>query len=375
MKIAVNTRLLLKDKMEGIGWFTYEALSRITKNHPEVEFLFYFDRKYDPSFIFSDNVTPYIIPPQARHPVLYYIWFHLAIPMALRRHKPDLFLSPDGYLPLRCNTPTLAVFHDLNFEHYPQDLPYSERTYYKTYFPKYAHRATRIATVSEFSADDITRQYGVSRDKTDVVYNGANPAFVPLDAEKREATRTAFTQGRPYFLFVGALHPRKNLVNLFKAFELFKSQTSYPHTLVLVGNQKWWTPEIRNAYEHHPHKEDIILLGRQPMEKLTALFASAEALTYTSYFEGFGIPIVEAFRAEVPVITSNITSMPEVAGDAALLADPFSQESINEKMQKIVSDPMLRNDLIKKGKQRATQFTWDKTAENLWESIIKTIKS
>jgi glycosyltransferase involved in cell wall biosynthesis len=361
--------------MEGIGWFTCEALSRITKNHPEVEFLFFFDRKYDPSFVFSDKVTPIIIPPPARHPALYYIWFHYAIPAALRKHKPDLFLSPDGYLPLRCNTPTLTVFHDLNFEHYPQDLPFFERKYYKTFFPQYARRATRIATVSEYSASDIVKQYGVSPEKIDVVYNGANPAFKPLDSEGQAATRASFTHGKPYFLFVGALHPRKNLVNLFKAFELFKKQSAHRHVLALAGNQKWWTPEIREAYEKNPYRDEILLLGRQPADRLVELFASAEALTYTSYFEGFGIPIVEAFRAGVPVITSNITSMPEVAGDAALKTDPFSPGAISKAMEQIVSDPALRKALTEKGKERATLFTWDKTAENLWKSIIKTIKS
>ncbi|MDZ7778312.1 MAG: glycosyltransferase family 1 protein [Bacteroidales bacterium] len=376
MKIAVNTRLLLKNKMEGIGWFTCEALSRITKNHPEVEFLFFFDRKYDPSFVFSNNVTPIIISPPARHPVLYYIWFHYAIPAALRKHKPDLFLSPDGYLPLRCNTPTLTVFHDLNFEHYPQDLPFFERRYYKTFFPQYARRATRIATVSEYSASDIVKQYGVPPEKIDVVYNGANPAFKPLDKEGQAATRASFTHGKPYFLFVGALHPRKNLVNLFKAFELFKKQSARPHALALAGNQSGGPRKSGKLMSKRtPYRDEVLLLGRQPADRLVELFASAEALTYISYFEGFGIPIVEAFRAGVPVITSNITSMPEVAGDAALKADPFSPGAYQQSHGTNRPDPTLRNTLIEKGKERAALFTWDKTAENLWKSIIKTIKS
>ena len=139
MKIAVNTRLLLKNKLEWIGWFSTETLKRITTQHKEHQFYFIFDRKYDDAFIFSDNITPVVIPPQARHPVLYYIWFENSIPRLLKKLQPDLFFSPDGYLSLTTKVRSMNVFHDLNFEHYPADLPFSERTYYRHFFPLYAH--------------------------------------------------------------------------------------------------------------------------------------------------------------------------------------------------------------------------------------------
>jgi len=372
LKIAVNTRLLLKDKMEGIGWFTYETLSRITKSHPEAEFIFFFDRPWDESFVFSDNVKPVAVFPQARHPILYYVWFHMMLPRLLKKHKPDLFLSPDGYLPLKTKTPTLPVYHDLNFEHYPFDLPAAERFYYRRFFPQYARQATRIATVSEYSKQDIIKQYGISKEKIDVVHNGVNPAFQPLEKQEQEKVRQQHTSGKPYFLFVGALHPRKNPVNLFKAFELFKQETNAPHVLALAGNLKWWTAPIKKAYEENHFKNDILLLGRQPFDELQKLMASAEALTYVSYFEGFGIPIVEAFQSGTPVITSNITSMPEVAGEAALLTDPFRPDSIAEAMKKITNDDTLKQEMILQGKKRAARFSWGKTAENLWESMMKT---
>ena len=127
MKIAVNTRLLLPDKLEGIGWVAFETLKRITRAHPEHEFYFIFDRKWDDMFIFSDNVTPVAVSPQARHPFLYYLWFEWSVPHILKKVKADLFLSPDAYLSLRTEVKSIAVFHDLNFEHYPNDLPFLER--------------------------------------------------------------------------------------------------------------------------------------------------------------------------------------------------------------------------------------------------------
>jgi len=373
--IAVNTRLLIKDKLEGIGWFTYETLKRITQQHPEHKFYFLFDRKFHSDFIFSKNVEAVVVPPQARHPVLYYLWFEYSVPYILMKIKADLFLSPDGYLSLKTKVKSLAVLHDLNFEHYPKDIPYLERKNYKYFFPKYAKKATRIATVSEYSKSDIIKQYSIPENKIDVTYNGANEKFCPISKSEQEITRNKYSSGEQYFLFVGALLPRKNLVNLFKAFDDFKKKTPSKIELLITGEKKWWTHEIQEAYQEMEFKDNIIFSGRLSGEDLHKAIASALAMTYVSYFEGFGIPIIEAFNCNTPVITSNITSMPEVAGDAALLIDPFSVESISEAMKKIAFDKKIRSELIDKGKIRKLDFTWQKSADRLWNSIERTFQT
>ena len=373
MKIAVNTRLLLKDRLEGIGWFTYETLKRITRQHPEHEFIFLFDRKFDEEFVFSDNIIPVVVPPQARHPFLFYIWFEHMIPKVLRGEKADLFLSPDGYLSLRASVKSVSVIHDLNFEHFPNDVPFLVRKYYRHYFPKFSQRADRIATVSEFSKQDIIKQYGVSETKIDVVYNGANEIFKPISEEEKNTARKKYTNGSEYFVFVGSLHPRKNIARLLQAFDVFKKNYSSPIKLVIVGQKKWWTNDIRNAYENMQFENDVIFTGRLSPDELKNVIGAALAMTYIPYFEGFGIPILEAMNCDVPVITSNITSMPEVSEDAALLIDPFSVESISDGMLRISKDENLRKDLISKGQQRRTNFSWDKTAASLWNCIEKVI--
>jgi glycosyltransferase involved in cell wall biosynthesis len=375
MEIAVNTRLLIQNKLEGIGWFTYESFKRITTQHPDDHFYFIFDREYDPGFIFSDNVTPIIQFPQARHPVLYYTWFELSLPKLLERLKPDLFISPDGFLSLKSKIPSMAVFHDLNFEHYPEDIPFWTRRYYKAYFPKYARRASRIATVSAFSKEDIVKQYNVPAEKIDIVYDGASDLFHPLTEAEKKPVRQQYTKGAPYFIFIGSLHPRKNLVNLFKAFDLFKKSTPSDIKLLIVGARKWWTYDIDMAFNRMNFSDDVIFTGRLEMDELTRVLGSALALTYISYFEGFGIPIVEAFRCDTPVITSNVTSMPEVAGDAALQVDPFSPESIAEALYKTSQYESIRQDLIVRGRRRKDLFSWQKTADRLWESIEKAVNS
>jgi len=371
LKIAVNTRLLLHGKLEGIGWFTYENLKRITISHPEHEFYFIFDRPFHSEFIFSSNVTPVVIGPPARHPLLYFIWFEISVRFILRKIRADLFISPDGYLPLGSGIPSVAVFHDLNFEHYPDDLPFAERFYYRTFFRKYAGKASRIATVSEFSKNDIIQQYRINPGKIDVVYNGANERYAPVDEATGKAVRAKFTSGDPYFFFVGALHPRKNLVNLFRAFDIFRENDTAGTKLLVAGARKWWTGEIADVFDEMKFRDDVIFAGRLDTGDMQKVMGSALALTYVSYFEGFGIPIVEAFRCGTPVITSNVTSMPEIAGEAALLVDPFKPDDIAQAMHSISTDALLRARLIKAGNERASCFTWDKSAERLWKTIEK----
>jgi glycosyltransferase involved in cell wall biosynthesis len=375
MKIVVNTRLLLKNKLEGIGWFSYETLKRITLAHPEHHFIFLFDRDPDEEFFFSDNVTPIILSPQARHPVLFYLWFEFSAGNLLNRLKPDVFISPDGYLSLRAKCRQLPVMHDLNFEHYPKDLSFLVRHYYKFFFPRFAKKATRIATVSEFSKLDIVKTYGISPDRIDVVYNGCNIAYVPVTPEIQSSTRKKYSMEKEYFLFVGALHPRKNISRLFKAFDIFKNRSGSDMKLVIVGAKYYWTDEIKQTHLGMKHKEDVVFTGRVSSPELKNILAAALALAYVPYFEGFGIPILEAMNTDTPVITSNITSMPEVAGGAALLVDPFSEDSIAEGMVRIHSDPELRKSLVEKGRLRRLDFSWDKTAAALWDSILKTVNS
>lgn len=373
MEIVVNTRLLLKNKLEGIGWFTFETLKRITKDHPEHHFIFLFDRDFDEEFIFSDNITPLILSPQARHPFLFYWWFEHSVANFLNKYNPDLFLSPDGYLSLNAKCKQLAVIHDLNFEHYPQDLPFLVRKYYKYYFLKFAKKASRIATVSDYSKQDIHNTYEIKNTLIDVIYNGCNEQYVPIDERTKEETKKRFTQNNDYFLYVGSLHPRKNIKRLLEAFDIFKNKEKNDTKLVIVGEKYYWTREIKQAYINMRHRNDVIFTGRLSTQDLKKVLGSALVMTYIPYFEGFGIPILEAMNANIPVITSNVTSMPEVAKDAALLIDPFSTESISDAMLYLYKDEDMRRMLIEKGNKRKQDFSWDKTAEALWKSIEKTL--
>ena len=369
MRIAVNTRLLLSGKLEGIGWFAHETLSRIVRTHPQHEFIFIFDRPFDRQFIYAENVTGVVLPPPTRHPLLYRLWFGFMLPWKLKKLKADAFISPDGFLPLRSKIPMLAVIHDLNFEHHPKDLPSAYSRYYRRYFPRFARKADRIATVSGFSRKDIATTYKIPIDRIDVVYNGVSDAFAPLNDEEKRMARSEYASGDPYFVCVGSLHPRKNIARLLAAFDRSIANHHLPHRLVIVGENFWWDDRMKAAWEKLQHKDRIHFTGRLQQQALSKALGGAEALVFISYFEGFGIPLIEAMRAGVPVITSNVTSLPEIGGDAALYCDPFNVIEIAEAMHRLATHPQLAESLKAAGIERAKQFTWERSAEALWESF------
>ncbi|MDQ3196440.1 MAG: glycosyltransferase family 4 protein [Pseudomonadota bacterium] len=373
MHIVVNTRLMMKDRLDGIGWFSYETLRRITAGHLEHRFTFVFDRPAAAEFVFSDNVRHVVLPPHAGRPLLTRVWLDVSLYAFLLRAKPDLLISPDGALPIHSKVPALAVIHDINFAHRPADLPFSSRQYYNRMFPRYARKAARIATVSAYSKADIAETYGIPAEKIDVVYNGCNTGYQPVGEATRREVKARYTEGCDYFVFVGSLHPRKNINGLVQAFDRFKSASGSALKLLIVGASYWSDAASEAKFGQLRHKDDVIFTGRLAQQELFSVFASALAMTYVPFFEGFGIPLLEAMSCDVPVVTSAATSMPEIAGDAALLVDPDSIEAIAAAMQRIAGDAALRCALIEKGRIRRQHFSWDSTAQRLWQAAEKVL--
>ena len=374
MKIAVNTRLLLKDKLEGIGWFTYETLKRITTQHPEHEFFFIFDREYDRQFVFAENVTPIILHPPTRHPFLWILWFEYRIPKLLRKIGADIFLSTDGYISLRTNIPQVDVIHDINFVHNPKQLPRLTSWYYNKYFVKFAKKAVHIGTVSEFSKKDICTTYGIDNEKVTVCYNGSNEKYKPISEYEKKAVRDKYCNGNKYFVFVGALSPRKNVDGLLRSFEIFKEKYQSDIHLVIVGGSLHKTEAIEKIHSEMKHKDSVVFTGRLENDELSKVMAASECLTYIPHFEGFGIPLLEAMYAETAIISGNTTSLPEVVGNAALICSPTDYDKVAENMNLIATSEELRNSLIEKGREQRQKFSWQLTSERLWNCIENAIK-
>ncbi|MEO7529816.1 MAG: glycosyltransferase family 1 protein [Sediminibacterium sp.] len=372
MRIAVTAIFLQKNYLEGYGHYANEVLSRMVKQHPEHEFLFIFDRSYDARFVYASNVKAVIVSPPARHPLAFIYWYNVRAPLALRAHKIDVWLQPFGFCSLATNIPQVLLVHDLAFIHFPKFIAWYHRKYYRLFTKRFLRKAKRVVTVSEFTKADIIEQYSIPQQKIQVISGAARDGFKPLSWFDREEVKEGFADGREYFLFTGGIHPRKNLMHLLKAFSLFKKWQQSNMKLLIAGRLAWDYEDVLTKLKTYRYRDDVALLDYQPEDQLHRITAAAYALVYPSFFEGFGLPIIEAMQAEVPVITSDTSSMPEIGGDAALYADPSDPDAIAKHMINVYKDEPLRSSLIEAGKLQAAKFSWDTAAELLWQNIKDT---
>ena len=368
MRIGINTRLFVKGKMDGIAWFAYEVVRRIVRDHPEHEFVFFFDRPYPEEYLFGENVRPVILHPQARHPLLWWCFFEASLRKALAREKIDVFFSPDGFVCLHTPVRTVNIIHDINFEHYPKFLRFSHRLYYRHFFPRFARKSDMLATVSEFCRSDIAKTYGVSMDKIKVIGNAAAEDFFPITGEEAEAVRKKWSGNRPYFVFVGTINPRKPIPNQLKAYDDFRRR-GHDAVLLFAGSKKQWNHEMETCLHQMEYSKDVIFTDYLPTETLNRILSAATALLYVSAFEGFGVPILEAFATRTPVITSDTSAMPEVAGEAALLVSPTDIQGITDAMETIFTQKEKVDELVAKGEEQLARFSWERSAELVWEAI------
>ena len=370
MIVAINTRLLIQNKIDGIGRFAFETLKVITKNNPGIEFHFIFDRPFSSDFIFSNNIIPHILSPPTRHPLLWYFWFEFQLPRLLKKINADILFSPDGFIPTNCQIPTVTAIHDINFEHKPNNLPFLHSLFYRKFFKKYAQLGNEIITVSNFSKKDISKTYNINPKKIHVIYNGVSNLFREISNDQKHLIKKKYSHDTDFFIFIGSLHKRKNIKNLLLAFEEYKKSKG-KLKLLIIGEKKWTDQEVENIYHNMVFKQDVILLGRINDQQLADILASAHALCFISMFEGFGLPIIEAMKCSVPVITSNTSCMPEIAQDAAWILDPNNIGEITKAMSTIETDGLKRKELIEKGNRRVKDFDWEISGNKIWEIIKK----
>ena len=369
MRVAVNTRLLIENEIEGIGRFTYEILKELCNQNPNIYFDFIFDRPFSKKFLFNKNVTGHVLRPRTRHPILWYYWFEVKIPKLLNKIKPDIFLSMDGFLSLRANIKQIAVIHDINFVHHPNNLPFFHRKFYKFFFSKYAKKADSIVTVSKFSKFDIVNTYGISDKKVNVIYNGVGEKFSIISKNEKIKIKKQLTFDCNYFISIGSIHKRKNISNLIKAFDSYKKKSKSKSKLLFVGKKRWWTSEMEKTFQKSNFKKDIIFSGYIDEEMLPKILGASLGLCFTSFFEGFGLPIIEAMRCGVPVITSKTSSMPEICGDAGIIINPYNYREISDALEIIENNHKYREKLIKLGLERSKIFSWKSAGEKLSKII------
>jgi glycosyltransferase involved in cell wall biosynthesis len=374
MQFAVNTRFLIPGTFEGFGHYTHEILSRIVRAHPDDRFQFFFDRKVPQEFLYSPGVSGKCLFPQARHPLLFYLWFQWSLRLALKNSGADLFFSPDSFMPLGLKMPSVITVHDVAHKPFPQAISYAQRKYYDFFIPKFIDEADRIITVSHFSRDEILRYYPEAEGKVDVVYNGVGDEYQQLSPEAQQSVRDRISAGLPYFLFIGAIHPRKNVATLIDAYAGFRKQHDLRIKLVIAGRKSWDYDDVELATARSGFAEDIIFTGYVDMGELTRITASAEALCYLSLYEGFGLPVAEAMTCGVPVIVTQDSAQSEVAGEAGLAVDARSISEISAAMARVTHDPGLRRTLVSAGLERARMFNWDSAADETYRILVQSLR-
>ena len=360
--------------MDGIGWFTYHVLKRWVEQYPQHHFYFIFDRDYDSSFVFGENVTPMVVYPPARHPILWYIWYEIAIPRILKKINPDIFISLDTYTSIRWKGKKLTGIHDVAFALFDGHLGIMAQSFLRIFTPRYIECSDVIATVSHTTKKDLIEIYQCPEDKIVVSHNAPAVYYQPLPAHEIALFKEEHTAGTDFFLFVGSIHPRKNVLGLLKSFERFKDTYPSEMKLVLIGRMSWKCDDVASYLQEMKWKEDVITLLHSTPEEISKWMASATALMMTSFYEGFGVPLVEAMASGVPIICSNVSSMPEVAGSAAILVSPENPIEIAEAMHQLATNVDLRNKLIAHGREQVKQYHWDTAADILWDVVEKLIE-
>lgn len=290
----------------------------------------------------------------------------------------DIFFSPNIiFTHLSSGVKQIITFHDLSFERHPEFFSLKRRIWHRLVFPaSQAQKAQRIIAVSESTRNDLVQLYHLEPKKIKVIPSGLLKIFKPRAKNSPLVLKVKKKYNLPdqFILYLGTLEPRKNLAGLILAFNQFKKRERRDYKLVIAGKPGWLCHDVYKLARRSFYSRDIILTGFIDSLDKPYIYNLAEFFVYPSFYEGFGFPPLEAMASGIPVITSNITSLPEVAGDSALLVDPYNINEISVALGELASDPALRNSLREKGIRRAKKFSWLKTARetlNLFEEVSK----
>ncbi len=371
MTIAVNANFLNTNYPCYDGDFIFEIFSRLAKKYPQHNFIYFCDEKFDEKYITSKNITAVITGPQIKNPLLLQYRLNYKIPSLLKKYKADIFISTGGYCSLRTKLPQCVIINDLSFLQLPQFFSKRWLNFYKRNTEKFLTKAKVIVTTAEFLKKDIINKYKIASDKIDVAYTAASNNFKPSTWQQKDAVKEKYTEGLEYFLYAGPVNTGSNLITLLKAFSFFKKRQKSNMQLLLMSKSAAIDKDFIKSLASYKYRDEVKLLDNLSDENIIQITGAAYATIYPSLYDGCGTSLLQAMQSDIPVITANNTAMPEICSDAALYISPNDFNDIAEKMMLLFKDEDLRNELIIKGRQQAAMYNWDKTADKVWEIILK----
>jgi glycosyltransferase involved in cell wall biosynthesis len=371
MTIAVNANFLNTDYPCNNGDFIFECFSRLAKKYPQHNFIYFVDANFDEKYITSKNITTVITGPQIKNPFLLQYRLNYKIPSLLKKYKADIFISAGGYCSLRTKLPQCVIINDLSFLQLPQFFSKRWLNFYKKNTEKFLTKAKVIVTTAEFFKKDIINKYKIASDKIDVANTAANNNFKPSTWQQKDAIKEKYAEGLEYFLYAGPVNTGSNLITLLKAFSFFKKRQKSNMQLLLMSKSAAIDKDFIKSLASYKYRDEVKSLDNLSDENIIQITGAAYAMIYPSLYDGCGTSLLQAMQSDIPVITANNTAMPEICSDAALYINPSDFNDIAEKMMLLFKDEDLRNELIIKGRQQAAMYNWDKTADKVWEIILK----
>jgi len=370
VRIAIDVR---KYQDFGIGTYIRNVVRQLARTDHDTEYVL-LCRPQDREGLSA-------LPPNFRAVVEpsrpYSVAEQVSIPMALRREHADLFHAPHYVLPPLIHCRSVVTIHDIIHLVFPQYLPGRlAYAYARASLWTAAHRSDRILTVSETSKLDILRRFRVPADKITVVYNAIDDRLLVTPGEDDvERVRVRYQLRDPFALYVGNIKPHKNLERLIEAFDCLRREPGFEALkLIIIGDQISKYQGLRRAVHEHKLHKAVRFFGFVPLETLAVLYRLAGVFVFPSLYEGFGLPPLEAMACGVPVVTSNVSSLPEVVGEGAILVDPYDPRSIAEGMRAALTDGELRDRLREKGLARAREFSWERSVacvRQVYEEVMQ----
>lgn len=371
MRIAIQASDLDHSRIDGTRVYLLELLKRFGKLDTANAFTLYHKGVFNPALTpppFSNYQEESIPFPKA--------WMQTRFAWEMFRVKPEKLFLPIQAAPtfFPSSVEVTATIHDLAFKRFPETFPFLDRLKLNFMLSTVVRQADKLIAVSDSTKKDLLEFFPhLPESKIKVIHHGFDQQFFGSRVSDNDLTNTLrqyqLVRGK-YILYVGALQPRKNLVRLIQAFEIMKKECP-DAKLVLAGEVAWLSEGILATREKSVYREDISILGRVRFEELRALYQGARFFVFPSLYEGFGLPLLEAFASETPVLTANNSSLTEVADNGALYCDAFKAEDIAEKMKQFWQDEALRDSFIQKGRARLSYFSWDKCAKETLEYILK----
>lgn len=355
MKIGIDGSRAFLDQRTGIEEYSYQTIKHLAGKLDEHQVVLYLRKKQVPDFDLPSNW-------RIKKIRLSRFWTQFGLSLELLIHPVDALFIPAHTVPMIHPENTVVTIHGLEFEVMPEAYSPWERFYMRMSIKKSCQWAKKIISVSRSTRNDLASIYDVSKDKISVVYEGYDEKLMG-DSPNKDGKD-------PYLLFIGRLEKRKNIEGMIKAFEILKSKNEIPHRLMLVGRPGHGYEDIKKQIEKSDWKKDIIETGFVSGEQKRELLENASVFLFPTFYEGFGLPILEAQNAGVPVVSSNVSSLPEVTEGSALLVDPREPEFIAGATLSLISDEKLASDMVRKGKENIKRFSWEKCA-GLIKKIIK----